>query len=187
MDKAKTKSKSKIYHNNDKALWENDDGTEVYLMPGTPAYEEYIESLKQQSAMRPEDEDHAEWEKHNAEVTLEEIGRIYRLDKTKETARRKYIQRMRKRTMAHRAERIAESDLHRDVRMSEFQDEIFDDGVIGSTFYRDALVDFKAEHNQKRQAERRQQHNGRDLPYMKQTQVEHDDYVYDRLMAKKGL
>ena len=179
-------TKGKVYHNNDKALWENDDGTEMYLMPGTPAYEEYLESLRKQSSFRPEDEAHIEWEEHNEDVAQERT-RLYRLDKSKETARRKYIQRMRKSTMAKRAERLVESDLHRDVSRAEFMDEICDDGVIGSTFYKEALVDFKAEHDRRVAEQKREKHNGRDLPYMKSKQVEEDDYAYNRLMAKRGL
>lgn len=169
------KIKGKVYHNNDKALWENDDGTEMYLMPGTPAYEEYIKSLKMQSCNRPEDETHIEWEEHNEDVQQDRIDRIYKLDKAKETARRKYIQRMRKRTMARVAERVAEKDLHRNVFAKEFEDEVFDDGVTTANFYKASLGDFKEEHREKLK-------NGRELPRMKEEVTGYDPY--DELTRK---
>lgn len=158
----------KIYHNNEKSTWEDDTNSELYLMPGTVAFEQYKEDLQNNPSVRPEDEFHAKLEEHNADLQEKRTAKQDMHHKKGDVGRLKYRKQMVKRDMAKSVEQVMETKLGRDVKSREFEDEIDDATVTGENFYKEAVEDFDKELAAKESRDAKSENRkARPLPYMK--------------------
>lgn len=129
----------------------NDSKNQLDLTPGEAAYKEYLENRKEELKKKQEEEPfHAELEIQNRTLRSRQIKKN-KIENAYDTGKKKYRRYMSKDVQVKKMTKIIDDGLDRHIPRRDFNDELFDDGISGDEFPKEAARDYKKEFNKKRE------------------------------------
>lgn len=123
----------------------NDAKGQINLLPGTSAYKQYYDQKKAEIEKKDANEqrlDEIEVKERtlrSARLRKDELQRAY------DTGKKKYRRYMSKDVQVKKIQDVIEDGLGHNISRKDFNDELFDDGISGDEFPREAVKDHKRE------------------------------------------
>ena len=126
----------------------NDTKSQVSLAIGSEAYEDFKEGLQaEQKKKSGEEEFHAELEVDNRGLRTRQLEKENIANAYNATGQKKYRRFMSKEVQVKPMKKIIEDGLDRRIPRKDFNDELYDDGISGDEFGKEAARDYRNELN----------------------------------------
>lgn len=124
----------------------NDTKGQLHLLPGTPGYEEYQQRRKEALEKKTQEEPfHAQLETENRSLRIVQVKKDEIQAAYNNTGQKKYRRFMSKDVQVRKMTDVIEDGLGRNIPRRDFEDELFDDGISGDDFPKEAARDYKKE------------------------------------------
>lgn len=127
----------------------NDTKTQVDLDIGSDAYEDMLESRDKDTKVE-EEQFHSKLEETNESLRQTQIGK-HEITEAFRTGQRKYRRYMSKDVKTRQVKAVIENGLDKKISKHDFDDELYDDGISGDEFPKEAARDHKQEFEERRE------------------------------------